>query len=84
MLLKTGIPSGTLMQSFPINLVEDHKIRTVPEEEIIQRRCFQNRDRKRASDKVKIILYTAKPGVVIGKGGGAEIEKTKSSGSEIN
>ena len=31
---------------------------------------------ERASDKVKIILYTAKPGVVIGKGG-AEIEKTK-------
>ena len=29
-----------------------------------------------ASDKVKIILYTAKPGVVIGKGG-AEIEKVK-------
>ena len=31
---------------------------------------------ERASDRVKIIIYTAKPGVVIGKGG-AEIEVTK-------
>ena len=32
---------------------------------------------ERASDRVKVIIYTAKPGVVIGKGG-AEIEKVKS------
>ena len=31
---------------------------------------------ERASDRVKIIIYTAKPGVVIGKGG-SEIEKVK-------
>ena len=31
---------------------------------------------ERASDRVKVIIYTAKPGVVIGKGG-AEIEVTK-------
>ena len=31
---------------------------------------------ERASERVKITIYTAKPGVVIGKGG-AEIEKTK-------
>ena len=31
---------------------------------------------ERASDRVKIIIYTAKPGIVIGKGG-AEIEKVK-------
>ncbi len=31
---------------------------------------------ERASDRVKVILYTAKPGLVIGKGG-AEIEVTK-------
>ena len=37
---------------------------------------FSKIEIERASDKVKIILYTAKPGVVIGKGG-AEIEKTK-------
>ena len=31
---------------------------------------------ERAADRVKVIIYTAKPGVVIGKGG-AEIEKIK-------
>jgi small subunit ribosomal protein S3 len=31
---------------------------------------------ERAADRVKVTVYTAKPGVVIGKGG-AEIEKTK-------
>ena len=31
---------------------------------------------ERASDRVKVIIYTAKPGVVIGKGG-AEIEYDK-------
>ena len=31
---------------------------------------------ERASDRVKVIVYTAKPGVVIGKGG-SEIEKVK-------
>ena len=31
---------------------------------------------ERASDRVKVIVYTAKPGVVIGKGG-AEIERVK-------
>ena len=31
---------------------------------------------ERASDRVKIIIYTAKTGIVIGKGG-AEIEKVK-------
>ena len=31
---------------------------------------------ERASDRVKVIIYTAKPGVVIGKGG-SEIEKVK-------
>ena len=31
---------------------------------------------ERASDRVKVIIYTAKPGIVIGKGG-AEIEKVK-------
>ncbi len=37
---------------------------------------FQRLRSKRASDRVKVIIYTAKPGVVIGKGG-AEIEKIK-------
>ena len=37
---------------------------------------------ERASDRVKITIYTAKPGVIIGKGG-AEIEKTKKSLSQV-
>ena len=37
---------------------------------------------ERASDRVKVIIYTAKPGVVIGKGG-AEIEVTKKELSKI-
>ena len=37
---------------------------------------------ERASDRVKIIIHTAKPGVVIGKGG-EEIEKTKKELAKI-
>ena len=37
---------------------------------------------ERASDRVKVIIYTAKPGLVIGKGG-AEIEVTKKELSKL-
>ena len=50
---------------FADNLVEDYNIRTY-----LKKKLY------RASDRVKVIIYTAKPGVVIGKGG-AEIEKVK-------
>ena len=56
-------------------LVEDHKIRTFLKKKLYSAGVSKI-EIERASDKVKIILYTAKPGVVIGKGG-AEIEKTK-------
>ena len=56
-------------------LVEDHKIRT-----FLKKRLYSagvsRIEIERASDRVKVIIYTAKPGVVIGKGG-AEIEKLK-------
>ena len=56
-------------------LIEDHKIRT-----FLKKRLYSAGVSKieieRASDRVKIIIHTAKPGVVIGKGG-AEIEKLK-------
>lgn len=56
-------------------LVEDYKIRN-----FLKKRLYSagvsRIEIERASDKVKVILYTAKPGVVIGKGG-AEIEKVK-------
>ena len=56
-------------------LVEDYNIR-----KFLKNRLYSAGISKieieRASEKVKIIIYTAKPGVVIGKGG-AEIEKLK-------
>ena len=60
---------------FADNLIEDHKIRT-----FLKKKLYNSGVSKieieRASDRVKVIIYTAKPGVVIGKGG-AEIEKLK-------
>ena len=60
---------------FADNLVEDYNIRTY-----LKKRLYNSGVAKieieRASDRVKVIIYTAKPGVVIGKGG-AEIEKLK-------
>ena len=56
-------------------LVEDHKIRTFLKKKLYSAGVSKI-EIERASDSVKVILYTAKPGVVIGKGG-AEIEKIK-------
>ena len=62
-------------KDFADNLVEDHEIR-----KFLKKRLYSAGISKieieRASDRVKIIVYTAKPGVVIGKGG-SEIEKVK-------
>ena len=56
-------------------LAEDHKIRT-----FLKKRLYTSGvsdiEIERASDRVKITIFTAKPGIVIGKGG-AEIEKIK-------
>lgn len=61
--------------SFADYLVEDYNIRTY-----LKKRLYNAGVSKieieRASDRVKVIIYTAKPGVVIGKGG-SEIEKVK-------
>lgn len=61
---------------FADNLVEDNKIRVY-----IKKRLFNSGvsriEIERTSDRCKIIVHTAKPGVVIGKGG-AEIERLKS------
>ena len=56
-------------------LVQDHKIRTFLKKKLYASGVSKI-DIERASDRVKVIVYTAKPGVVIGKGG-AEIEKIK-------
>ena len=56
-------------------LVEDYNIRTYLKKKLYAAGVSKI-EIERASDRVKVIIYTAKPGVVIGKGG-AEIEVTK-------
>lgn len=60
---------------FSDNLVEDYKIR-----EFLKKKLYHAGISKieieRTQDRVKVLVYTAKPGVVIGKGG-SEIEKLK-------
>ena len=60
---------------FADNLVEDNKIRTYLKKKLYSAGVSKI-EIERASDRVKVIVFTAKPGVVIGKGG-AEIEVTK-------
>ena len=62
-------------KEYPAFVYEDSKIRVFVKK-LLYHAGLSKIEIERASDKVKIILYTAKPGVVIGKGG-AEIEKTK-------
>ena len=56
-------------------LVEDYNIRKFLKNRL-KNSGVSKIEIERASDRVKVIIYTAKPGVVIGKGG-AEIEKLK-------
>ena len=62
-------------ENFADALVEDYKIR-----EFLKKKLYHAGISKieieRTNDRVKVLVYTAKPGVVIGKGG-AEIEKLK-------
>ena len=62
-------------ENFSDNLVEDYKIR-----EFLKKKLYHAGISKieieRTAERVKVLVYTAKPGVVIGKGG-AEIEKLK-------
>ena len=62
-------------KDFADNLVEDHAIRAYLKKRLYSAGVSQM-EIERASDRVKITIHTAKPGVVIGKGG-AEIEKVK-------
>ena len=61
--------------SFSDYLVEDYQIR-----KFLKKRLYSagvsRIEIERASDRVKIVIHTAKPGMVIGKGG-SEIEKVK-------
>ncbi len=56
-------------------LVEDYNIRKYLKKKLYQAGVSKI-EIERAADKVKVVIFTAKPGVVIGKGG-QEIENTK-------
>ena len=62
-------------KDFADNLVEDYNIR-----KFLKKRLFDaginNIEIERASDRVKVTVFAAKPGIIIGKGG-ADIEKLK-------
>ena len=62
-------------KEFADNLVDDYKIR-----EFLKKKLYSAGISKieieRTSDRVKLTIFTAKPGIVIGKGG-QEIENTK-------
>ena len=62
-------------------LVEDYNIRKFLKEKLFAA-GISKIEIERASDRVKVIIYTAKPGVVIGRGG-AEIEVTKKELSKL-
>ena len=60
---------------FADNLIEDYKIRTYLKKKLYSA-GISKIEIERASDRLKIIIFTAKPGVVIGRAG-TEIEKLK-------
>jgi len=62
-------------KDFADYLVEDHEIRTFLKKKLYNA-GISKIEIERASGRIKVIVYTAKPGVVIGKGG-SEIEKVK-------
>ena len=62
-------------KDFADNLVEDYQLRKFIKKELYSA-GISRIEIERAAGRVKLIIYTAKPGYVIGKGG-AEIEKLK-------
>ena len=59
-------------KDFSNNLVEDHALRKMLKERLFAA-GISHIDIERASNKVTVNIYTAKPGIVIGRGGaGAE------------
>jgi small subunit ribosomal protein S3 len=67
---------------FADNLVEDHKIRKFLKKKLYEAGISRIEIERRAQDAVKVIIYTAKPGLVIGKGG-AEIENLKTQVAKV-
>ena len=60
---------------------QDHKIRTYLKKTLYNANISKI-EIERAADRVKVALYTAKPGVIIGKGG-AGIEKIKADAQKL-
>ena len=73
--------ADTKNDEFSNNLVEDHKIRTYLKKTLYNANISKI-EIERAADRVKVALYTAKPGVIIGKGG-AGIEKIKAEAQKL-
>ena len=67
--------ADTRNDEFANNLVEDYNIRKYLKKRLYDA-SISKIDIERTRDRVKIYVYTAKPGIVIGKGG-AEIEKLR-------
>ncbi len=67
--------------SFSDFLVEDYNIRKFLKKKLYAA-GISKIEIERTTDRIKVIIYTAKPGVVIGKGG-AEIELTKKELSKL-
>ncbi|MBQ7635958.1 MAG: 30S ribosomal protein S3 [Lachnospiraceae bacterium] len=67
---------------FADNLVEDHKIRKFLKKKLYKAGIARIEIERRAQDAVKVIIYTAMPGVVIGRGG-AEIENLKAQVAKV-
>lgn len=61
---------------FADNLVEDYNIRKFLKKKLYSAGIAKIEIERRAADQIKVIIFTAKPGVVIGKAG-AEIENLK-------
>jgi len=66
---------------FADNLVEDYNIRKYLKKKLYSA-GISKIEIERASDRVKVIVHTAKPGLIIGKGG-AEIENTKNEVAKL-
>ena len=63
-------------KNFAATLIEDHKIREFLKKKLYSANVSKIEIERAAEDKVRVTIFTAKPGYVIGKGG-AEIEKLK-------
>ena len=79
--LRVGVISGWESKwyaeaDFADNLVEDYNIRKFLKKKLYSAGIAKIEIERRAADQVKVIIFTAKPGVVIGKGG-ADIENLK-------